>query len=40
MHKLLMAGRILLPALALAATLGHLKLGLPVVSSFGFSSGR
>ena len=38
MHKLLVVGRILLPALALAAALGHLKFGFP--SPYGFSSGR
>ena len=37
MHKLFVVGRVLLPALALASALAHLKWG---TSPLGFSGGR
>ena len=37
MHRILFLSRVVLPALALAALVGHLKLGF---SPLGFSSGR
>jgi len=37
MHRIQLLGRVVLLALALAALVGHVKLG---ITPFGFSSGR